>query len=74
MACQRCVPWNLPLHLRQVFTIDAGNVAMRFEQWLDYHCHVVCHQTGSWSGELEAITQQLQSGQEPFRLLHSSTT
>ncbi len=27
-------------------------VALRFEQWLLYHLHVVIHQQGRWTGEL----------------------
>lgn len=73
MPCQRCVPWNLPLFLRSVFTLDAGNVAMTYDGWLDYHCHVVCHQSGNWAGEIDAVTQQLQTGQAPFGLLPTPT-
>lgn len=52
-VCSMCMPWNQPLVVRQRITVDAGPVALLFQEWIWYHLHVVIHQAGNWAGELD---------------------
>jgi hypothetical protein len=53
MPCPLCIPWNQPLVVNQRFTIDAGPVALRYQEWLWYHLHVLQHQAGNWAGDID---------------------
>lgn len=57
--CPACVPWNLPLHNRQIHTVEAGYVPLRYQDWLIYRLHVEHHQRDNWSGEIDALSELL---------------
>jgi hypothetical protein len=41
--CACCCHWSAPLSI----AVRVGEPALRYEQWLAYHYHVVLHQGGA---------------------------
>lgn len=57
--CSQCCPWNLPLVWGPQKSSLGVPIPMPFQDWLRYHLHVVLHQAGNWSGEIEQYSDEL---------------